>query len=246
MHQMVDHVSAAKQHRDTNQNRNKERHDRLLSVVGASKITLGEYSGFCMEPVGHHVLKWPSWSNRGPSSRRHDTAAVPRTMQAGQSTLFHGSGARIQRNENASHSPRRGIDLLFDDAGLGSGDRNHQPHPRRALARVERTVAAEAGKAARIGVYINLKPDCTSGALPILRLTESPQGGRVVIKRAKIQVTNAGACLSTEAPGYVAFYQSRPDFSGADKVAIEIKLPDRDTVRVQKITINVRATGTNL
>ena len=35
MHQMVDHVSAAKQHRDTNQNRNKERHDRLLSVVRA-------------------------------------------------------------------------------------------------------------------------------------------------------------------------------------------------------------------
>jgi hypothetical protein len=61
-----------------------------------------------------------------------------------------------------------------------------------------------------------LKPDCTSGALPILRLTQAPQGGRVLIKRSKIQVTNAGACLSAEAPGYVAFYQSRPDFSGAD------------------------------
>ena len=111
---------------------------------------------------------------------------------------------------------------------------------------IERTVAAEAGKAARIGAYINIKPDCSSGALPILRLSEAPQGGRVVIKRAKIRVTNAGACLSAEVPGYVAFYQSRPDFSVADKVAIEIKLPDRDTVRVQKITINVRATGTNL
>ena len=111
---------------------------------------------------------------------------------------------------------------------------------------VERTVTAEAGKTARIGVYINLKPDCTSGALPILRLIEPPQGGRVVIKRAKIQVTNAGACLGTDAPGYVAFYQSRPDFSGADKIAIEIKLPDRDTVRVQKITINVRAAGISL
>jgi hypothetical protein len=111
---------------------------------------------------------------------------------------------------------------------------------------IERTVAAETGKETRIGVYLNLKPDCTSGALPILRLTHAPQGGRVLIKRSKIQVTNAGACLSAEAPGYVAFYQSRPDFSGADKIAIEIKLPDRDTVRVQKITINVRANGTNL
>jgi hypothetical protein len=40
VHQMVDHVSATKQHRDTNQNRNKERHDRLLSVVRAGGITL--------------------------------------------------------------------------------------------------------------------------------------------------------------------------------------------------------------
>ena len=111
---------------------------------------------------------------------------------------------------------------------------------------IERTVAAETGKAARVGVYLNLKPDCTSGPLPILRLIEPPHGGRVVIKRAKIRVTNAGACLSTEAPGYVAFYQSRPDFSGADKIAIEIKLPDRGPVRVQNITINVRAAGTNL
>ena len=64
---------------------------------------------------------------------------------------------------------------------------------------IERTFAAEAGKAARIGVYINLKPDCTSGALPILRLTKSPQGGRVVIKRAKIQMTN-GVRVSHRSP----------------------------------------------
>jgi len=140
-----------------------------------------------------------------------------------------------------------GAALIFFSTILVSAQEQEPPASSPQSPRtIERTVAAEAGKAARIGVYINLKPDCTSGALPILRLTESPQGGRVVIKRAKIQVTNAGACLSTEAPGYVAFYQSRPDFSGADKVAIEIKLPDRDTVRVQKITINVRATGTNL
>jgi len=141
-----------------------------------------------------------------------------------------------------------GAALIFSSTMLVSAQQIQEPPASspHIPGTIEHTVAAEAGKAARIGVYVNLKPDCTSGALPILRLTESPHGSRVVIKRAKIQVTNAGACLSTEAPGYVAFYQSRPDFSGADKIAIEIKLPDRDTVRVQNITINVRATGTNL
>jgi hypothetical protein len=111
---------------------------------------------------------------------------------------------------------------------------------------VERTMTAESGKVARIGAYMNIKSDCTSGPLPILRLTEAPQGGKVVIKSAKVRVTNVGACLSTEAPGLIAFYQSRPDFSGPDKVAIEAKFPDRDSVNVQKITINVRASGMNL
>jgi hypothetical protein len=141
-----------------------------------------------------------------------------------------------------------GAALIFCSTMLVSAQEKQEPTPStpQSPGTVERTVTAEAGKAARIGVYLNLKPDCTSGPLPILRLTESPKGGRVVIKRAKIRVTNAGACLSTEAPGYVAFYQSRADFSGADKIAIEIQLPDRDTVRVQKITINVRAAGMNL
>jgi hypothetical protein len=111
---------------------------------------------------------------------------------------------------------------------------------------VERTVGAESGKVARIGAYVNIKPDCTSGPLPILRLAEAPQGGRVVIKRAKINVTNAGACLSGEVPGLIAFYVPRKDFSGADKVAIEVKFPDSDRVNMQKITINVRAAETHL
>lgn len=36
MHQVIDHVTAAEQNRDSNENRNKERHDRLLSVVHAA------------------------------------------------------------------------------------------------------------------------------------------------------------------------------------------------------------------
>jgi hypothetical protein len=109
---------------------------------------------------------------------------------------------------------------------------------------IERIVAVEAGKVVRIGAYFNVQSNCTSGPVPILRLAEPPQGGRVVIKRANIRVTNAGACLSAEVPGYVAFYQSRPDFSGTDKVAIEIRLPNRGTaINIQRITINVRAAG---
>ena len=104
---------------------------------------------------------------------------------------------------------------------------------------VERTVAVESGKTARVGAYANVKKDCTSGPLPVIRLTGPPQEGRFVVKRARIRISKADTCLSAEVPGLVALYRSRPGFSGADKITIEIKIPDGET-RSQTITINVK------
>ena len=39
-------------------------------------------------------------------------------------------------------------------------------------------------------------------------------------------------------PGFVAFYQSKPDFVGTDVVIIEVKYPQGRT-ELQRITINV-------
>ena len=103
---------------------------------------------------------------------------------------------------------------------------------------VERRANGQAGKSIRIGVYVNVKPDCTSGPLPTIRLAGTPEHGKVAVKRVKVQATNYRQCLALDVPGYIAFYQSQPGFSGSDRVTLEIKHPD-GRIEIQKITVTV-------
>jgi len=103
---------------------------------------------------------------------------------------------------------------------------------------VERSARAAAGKPVRVGVYLNVQPDCSSGPLPSIRLITPPANGKVQIKRGKISATNYKQCLALEVPGFIAFYQSKPDFAGVDTVTLEVKFPQGRS-EVQRITINV-------
>lgn len=103
---------------------------------------------------------------------------------------------------------------------------------------VERRANGQPGKSIRIGVYVNVKPDCTSGPLPMIRLAGPPEHGKVAVKRVKVQATNYRQCLALDVPGYIAFYQSQPGFSGSDRVTLEIKHPD-GRIEIQKITVTV-------
>ena len=103
---------------------------------------------------------------------------------------------------------------------------------------VERRAKGPSGANIRIGMYINVKPDCTSGPLPTIRLVGVPENGKVNVRRVNVQATNYRQCLALSVPGYIAFYRSRPGFSGTDLVTLEIKLPDGHT-EVQKITVTV-------
>jgi len=103
---------------------------------------------------------------------------------------------------------------------------------------VERRAKGPSGANIRIGMYINVKPDCTSGPLPTIRLVGVPENGKVNVKRVNVQATNYRQCLALTVPGYIAFYRSRPGFSGTDLVTLEVKLPDGRT-EVQKITVTV-------
>ena len=107
---------------------------------------------------------------------------------------------------------------------------------------VERQVKGSAGRDIRIGVYVNMGQDCRSGPLPIIRLETAPANGRVTVKRGKLGLTNNASCLATEVPGSVAFYRSKPDFSGVDEVTLEIKQEGGRLVR-QKIKIQIEAAG---
>jgi hypothetical protein len=103
---------------------------------------------------------------------------------------------------------------------------------------IERSAKGPTAKAIQVGVYLNVQPDCTSGSLPALRLVASPANGTITIKRAKVTATNYKQCLALEVPGFVAFYQSKPDFAGTDVAIIEVKYPQGRT-ELQRITINV-------
>lgn len=103
---------------------------------------------------------------------------------------------------------------------------------------VERMAKGQPGKDIRIGVYINIEPDCTSGPLPALRLVGKPQNGAVTIKRGRVTGTNYKHCLALEVPGFVAFYRSKPDFMGQDEVTIEVRYP-KGRAETQRIKILV-------
>ena len=102
----------------------------------------------------------------------------------------------------------------------------------------EREVKGGTGRDIRLGVYINIRADCSSGPLPAIRLDSPPAHGAVTVKRAKVQMTGRRDCLAAEVPGFIAFYRSKTDFTGADEVTLEIRT-DTGKIFRQKIKITV-------
>jgi hypothetical protein len=103
---------------------------------------------------------------------------------------------------------------------------------------VERAAKGPAGRDIRVGVYLNVLPDCSSGPLPSIRLSAAPHNGKVVVKRAKITATNYKQCLALQVPAFVAIYRSKPDFGGIDAMTIEVKYPNGRT-EIQNIKVQV-------
>jgi hypothetical protein len=103
---------------------------------------------------------------------------------------------------------------------------------------VDRTAKGPAAANIQVGLYLNVRPDCTSGALPAIRLLAPPANGTLTIKRGKVTATNYKQCLALEVPGFVAFYKSKPDFAGVDSATLEVKYPAGRT-EIQRISITV-------
>jgi hypothetical protein len=105
-------------------------------------------------------------------------------------------------------------------------------------ATVERSAKGAAAANIQVGLYLNVKPDCTSGPLPAIRLLAPPANGTLTIKRGKVAATNYKQCLALEVPGFVAIYKSKPDFAGTDTATIEVRYPAGRT-EIQRISITV-------
>jgi hypothetical protein len=110
---------------------------------------------------------------------------------------------------------------------------------------VERQAKGPPDKDIRIGVYLNVKPDCMSGPLPTIRLIAPPAHGKVSVRKANVNATNYKQCLALDVPGYVAFYRSASGFTGTDLVVLEVKFPD-GRAEIQKITVTVSGAGIGL
>jgi hypothetical protein len=103
---------------------------------------------------------------------------------------------------------------------------------------LERELKGAPGRDLRVGIYTDIRQDCTSGPLPAIKLAMPPAHGVVAVKRGTLKATNMKQCLATEAPAFVAFYRSAPDFRGSDQFALEITWPD-GRKQLQRFRIDV-------
>jgi hypothetical protein len=103
---------------------------------------------------------------------------------------------------------------------------------------VERAISGPPDKNIQIAVYLDVRPDCTSGPLPAIMLGSPPSHGSVAVKRANVTATNYKKCLALQVPGFVAFYRSLPDFVGIDQLTLEVKYPGGRT-EIQRITVTI-------
>jgi hypothetical protein len=109
---------------------------------------------------------------------------------------------------------------------------------------VQRDLKAVPGEATRIGIYINVKPDCTSGPLPQIRLVTPPAHGVVRVKRGNIKLTNFKQCLVTQVPGFAAFYLPTGSFTGPDEFVLETSTSEgRKQVLHFRVTVSAKPGG---
>jgi hypothetical protein len=103
---------------------------------------------------------------------------------------------------------------------------------------VEREVKAPPGQDVRVGVYTSIRPDCTSGPLPAIRLAIAPAHGIVSVKRGTLKATNFKQCLAAEVAAFVAFYRAAKDFTGTDNFDLEVSFAG-GRKQIQHIVVKV-------
>jgi hypothetical protein len=87
---------------------------------------------------------------------------------------------------------------------------------------VQRTINAAPGVNISAGVYADIKPDCTAGQLPAIRLIKPPAHGTVTIQRGNLKGTNFKQCLAFEIPALSAVYRATENYTGADEFVLEV------------------------
>jgi hypothetical protein len=107
---------------------------------------------------------------------------------------------------------------------------------------LDRRFKGKSGHDINVGVFASMKSDCTPGTLPIVRLTQPPLHGKIVLKKGRLRATNFKQCLATDLPAFVALYRSAADFVGQDILTLEV-IGTNGKTQFQRITITVGKGG---
>jgi hypothetical protein len=109
-------------------------------------------------------------------------------------------------------------------------------------AAAQATINVVAGHQVQVRWAYSVNPDCSSAGQIVVRITQPPQHGRVVIRNGRNfpNFPNSSkfyVCNTRRVPGVEAFYQSEPGYTGFDSVGFETIYPNgayrQDTKNVQ-------------
>jgi len=103
---------------------------------------------------------------------------------------------------------------------------------------VERQVNGKPDTNINAGIFTSVRPDCTAGPLPVIRLVTPPAHGKVTVQQGRLRATNLKQCLGVEVPAFVAIYRSAKDFNGQDNFILEVKGAN-GKAQFQRITVTV-------
>jgi hypothetical protein len=91
-----------------------------------------------------------------------------------------------------------------------------------------------------VGVFFSIKPDCTAGPLPTIRLSTPPAHGKVTVKQGNLRATNLKQCLGINLPAFIAVYRSEPDYVDQDTFVIELTDAAGGKKQIQQITVTLQ------
>jgi hypothetical protein len=94
---------------------------------------------------------------------------------------------------------------------------------------VFRNVEAVSGKVARLGSHTVVKPDCSPGPLPEIKVLTPPKNGSLNVRTGKAKTTRYPKCPNLETPAIGVFYMPPANFKGSDEIIYELKAPDGRT-----------------
>ncbi|WP_441242655.1 hypothetical protein [Tardiphaga sp. 768_D3_N2_1] len=103
---------------------------------------------------------------------------------------------------------------------------------------------ALSGSPIELGQLASVNPDCSDAGRPVVRVTQSPEHGRLIITKASIfpyfrPINPRSDCNWRCVPGVIVKYVSERGYVGSDSVALEAFFPN-GTSRRGNFNIMVR------